>query len=145
MGQALAKSLSFIIPLLARKEKEAWGRGGWPEESKNRLASKAKGGKGVKNMVCWKLFLLSFPALGETIPFPKCEFCCEDLGGWAQGLVRYLVSRWDIPTEGYKLCRAPGSKQPLLLFPATSEASGSPSPPSTRLPQAGVGQQGLEA
>lgn len=63
MGHILANSLWFII--LVWKEKEAWGRGSWPMDPKNQLATKARRDKGVKIMACWKLFVLSFiPSTG---------------------------------------------------------------------------------
>lgn len=90
------------------------------KQAQELASNRAKGGKGVKITVCWKLLVLFFPEPGMTIP--SSEFCCENLAGWTQGLMRNLVSGWDVPTGGCRLCRAPGSEHPLCLYPGSSEA-----------------------
>ena len=116
----LWQTLLFITPLLVREEKEVGGRGGWSSKPKNWLANKAQGGKGVEIMVCWKLLVLFFPEPGMTIP--SSESCCKKLAGWTQGLMRNLASGWNVPTEGCRLCRAPGSEHPPCLSPRSSAA-----------------------
>lgn len=138
MWAKLWQTLLFIIPLLVREEKEVTGRGGWSSKPKNRLANRAKGGKGVEITVCWKLLVLFFPEPGMTIP--SSEFCCENLAGWTQVLIRNLVSGWDVPTEGCRLCRAPGSEHPLCLYPGSSEALVHLCPLPLGSLRAGVGQ-----